>query len=70
MKYILKSDLKEMFFVGESFAVGDQKVCAKSILKFKYKKQTFWNTNSGGKKQRYFDLSQITLIFTDGILSV
>ena len=49
MKYILKSDLKEMFFVGESFAVGDQKVCAKSILKFKYKKQTFWNTNSGGK---------------------
>ena len=34
----------------EGFAVGDQKVCIRSNLKIKYKKQTFWNTNSGGKK--------------------
>ena len=41
-------------FDGKRFAVGDQKVCIKSILKFKYKKQTFWNTNSGGKDVSLF----------------
>ena len=36
-------------FVVKIFAVGDQKVCAKSLLKFNFNLQTFWNTNSGGK---------------------
>ena len=35
-------------FIGKSFAVGDQKVRIKSILKYNYKLPTFWNTNSGG----------------------
>ena len=38
----------EIFF-GESSAVGDQKVCIRSLHKFKFNMQTFWNTNRGGK---------------------
>ena len=37
------------------FAVGDQKVCTKCKLNFKYNKQTFWNTNSGGDKQTFWN---------------
>ena len=41
--------IKAVFF-GESFAVSDQKVCIRSLHKFKYNMQTFWNTDSGGIK--------------------
>jgi hypothetical protein len=55
--------LKAVFF-GESSAVGDQKVCTKSKLNFKYNKQTFWNTNGGGKNTNSNTLERWISIYT------
>jgi len=41
--------LNQTAYSSETFVVGSQKVCINSAYTPNFFKQTFWNTNDGGK---------------------